>query len=379
MQINKFLRRAFLPVLLLAHPGWSAPAQAQSALLDDTVSFTGQVLFLETGVPGLVIGAVQGGQRVVFGFGETRRGNGETPDGDTQMRVGSITKVFTGAVLADMAAEGSIGLTDTLASHLPDIDVPRKGDRPIRLIDLATHTSGLPRELEREVDEDDPFSTITLDAYFAALSDDKQLFPAGTGGLYSNFGFDMLAAALGGAAGEPYPTLLQKRILDPLGLDSTGFAGMEGRRMMSGHGFDGEALPDVPSGPAMAGASGLYSTANDILTWLEWHLDEGDAWAETRLLDHAPYVNRDGLSPVFGFDESGEMDAMALGWIVMQPDGNRPLILQKAGGLQGMFLYHAFAPSGDIGVFVAVNQFDFAASALIAQFANDLITQLAAR
>lgn len=97
------------------------------------------------------------------------------------------------------------------------------------------------------------------------------------------------------------------------------------------------------------------------------------------MIDHAAYVWRDGLDVVYGLDESGEMDAMALGWVVMAPEGNRPLILQKAGGLQGMFLYHAFAPTRDVGVFVAINEFDFGASATIAEFANDLITQLAPR
>ena len=100
----------------------------------------------------------------------------------------------------------------------------------------------------------------------------------------------------------------------------------------------------------MAGAGGLYSTANDILKWPQWHLDrDADERAGTRLLNHAAYVTRDGLDLVYGFDESGEMDAMGLGWIVMQPEGNRPFILQKAGGLQGTFLYHAFAPRRDVG------------------------------
>ena len=60
----------------------------------------------------------------------------------------------------------------------------------------------------------------------------------------------------------------------------------------------------------MAGASGLYSTADDILKWLQWHLDSSsDHYAETLMIDHAAYVWRDGLEVVYGLDESGEMDA----------------------------------------------------------------------
>ena len=71
-----------------------------------------------------------------------------------------------------------------------------------------------------------------------------------------------------------------------------------------------------------------------MLRWLKWHLDRFAAKdAEMRLLDHRAYLNRDGLNPVFGLGEAGHMDEMGLAWIVMQPEGDRPLILQKSGGL----------------------------------------------
>ena len=78
-------------------------------------------------------------------------------------------------------------------------------------------------------------------------------------------------------------------------------------------------------------------------------------------------------------DESGHMDAMGLGWVVMRPEGDRPLILQKAGGLQGIFSYVAFAPMRNIGVMVAINAFDFNAGRAMAKTANALIAELAPR
>jgi hypothetical protein len=91
-----------------------------------------------------------------------------------------------------------------------------------------------------------------------------------------------------------------------------------------------------------------------MLRWLGWHLDRFAAKdAEMRLLDHASYLHRDGLTPAFGMDEGGEMDAMGLGWVVQEPAGARPLILEKSGGLQGEVSYVAFAPSRGIGVFVS--------------------------
>jgi len=345
-------------------------------LLEETVGFTGSILFFEYGVPGLVLGAIRNGETAVAGFAEV---SGKKPDGDTMMRIGSISKVFTGATLASLVADGTVKLTDPLQKHLDwGITVPSRDGHVIRVIDLATHTSGLPREVERE-SPDDP---LTAEVYAKALAADPLLFAPGTGGLYSNFAFDVLSAALGSAAGKPYADVLKQRVLDPAGLKDTVCALRPGdkERLMQGHNFDGSAQPHVPSTPIMAGASALYSTPNDILKWLGWHMDRlSTDNAEMRLVDHAAYVFRDQLSPVFGFDESGHMNAMGLGWIIMEAEGSRPLILQKAGGFEGMLLYCAFAPSKNIGAFVAINKFNFAAATGMATMVNDLIATVEPR
>jgi D-alanyl-D-alanine-carboxypeptidase/D-alanyl-D-alanine-endopeptidase len=63
----------------------------------------------------------------------------------------------------------------------------------------------------------------------------------------------------------------------------------------------------------------------------------------------------------------------------MTPYGDRPLILQKAGGLQGMFSYVAFAPTRGIGVFAAINQFNLGGFEKMVAVANELITTLTPR
>ena len=73
------------------------------------------------------------------------------------------------------------------------------------------------------------------------------------------------------------------------------------------------------------------------------------------------------------------MDGLGLAWIVMMPEAHRPLILQKAGGLRGIFCYAAFAPTRGIGAFIAINQFDFGAAAAMTSAVNDMIAALAPR
>jgi D-alanyl-D-alanine-carboxypeptidase/D-alanyl-D-alanine-endopeptidase len=362
----------------------AATARAEDKLLEEVVGFNGSILFLEAHVPALVIGVVRNGETAVVGFGEISDGSGKVPDGQTMMRVGSVTKAFTGQVLAGLVSQGTVKFTDKLQDRLGwSVKVPERGGRSIRLIELATHTSGLPREVERaEAPPDDPFRTLTREAYIKGLQSDPLLFTPGAGALYSNFAFDLLAVALSHAAGKPYDVLLKEIALDLAGLKDTVLAlrDSDAARLMQGHNFDGKPMPNVKATDVMAGASSLYSTPNDVLRWLAWHLDRtSPQGAELRLVDHAAYVPRDGLNPAAGFDEAGHMDALGLGWVIMEPQGNRPLILHKTGGLQGIFSYAAFAPARGIGVFAAINQFNPGAFTAMTGIANSLIEQLAPR
>jgi serine-type D-Ala-D-Ala carboxypeptidase/endopeptidase len=373
-------RIALLALAILTSPSTAAA----DSLLEETVGLMGQVLYLETGVPGMVMAAIRDDESIVLGFGETSKGSGIEPDGKSLVRIGSITKVFTGEVLARLVADGTVGFADPLSEHLdPSVSLPSVDDRAIRLVDLVTHSGGLPRDVPRPPGpNDDPFRTLTMEAFADWLRNNPLLFKPGSAVLYSNFGFDLLAAGLAGAARRPYPELLEDFVTSPLGMADTTFAptAEQKQRLMQGHGFGGEPLPDVPSGSVNVGSGGLYSTADDLVHWLRWHLDRFSAEdAELRLLDHAAYLPRDGLTAVSGMDESGHMDAMGLGWVVMMPEGDRPLILQKAGGLQGFLSYLAFAPSRGVGAFVVINTFDFAAATTATEFINELIAMLAPR
>ncbi len=376
------LRAATLIAVAFAGLAASASVARADALLDEIVDFTGQVFFLDAKVPAVIIGAVHDGDIAVAGFGERAGPGSPAPDGDTIMRIGSITKAFTGDVLAHMAAKGAVVLTDPLTKWQPDLGPGANGnlDR-VTLLNLATHAGGFPREVPHEAGPDtDPFVTITRDAFAAWIKKEPLLFTPGTAVLYSNFGFDLLAMSLSAAGKKPYPDLLH--ITVPLGMKDTVFTltDEQKKRFMPGHGPDGTELPNVPTGSIIVGSGGLYSTANDLLKWMKWHLDRFNPDdAEARTLDHALYLNRDGLKTVSGMDESGHMDALGLAWIGMMAKDDRPFILQKAGGLQGTFTYIAFAPARNAAVFIAINKLDFGAALAMGQFANELLEQIAPR
>ncbi|MDB6179207.1 D-alanyl-D-alanine-carboxypeptidase/endopeptidase AmpH [Paracoccus sp. Z330] len=355
-------------------------AQSWPDGLQDAVDFGGTIFHLETQVPGLVVGAVLDGEIAVQGFGETRRGNGIVPNGDTILRIGSITKVFTGQILAEAVARHEVAFTDPVAPLLPPIlSEPASQRQPIHLVDLVTHSGGLPREVPRQPGPaDDPYATITPEAFADWLREHPLQYQPGTAVSYSNFGFDLLSAALATAGDAPYPQLLNARITGPLDMADTSFAVAEENkdRLMSGHAPDGSPMQAVPSGDVITGSGGLHSTARDLLRWMVWHLSDDQEGAEARFLDHAVYLRRDGKNPVVAMDESGRMDGMGLGWVAMEATGEHPFILQKAGALEGQMSYIAFAPEHGAAVFVSINQFDFGAAYEMADFANDLLAQL---
>ena len=164
--------------------------------MEEAVDFTGTIVFLETKVPGLVIAAIRNGEVVVKGYGETAKDSGKEPDGDTIFRIGSITKAFTGAALASMVADGEVQFTDKLQDRLGwKVKIPERDGKPIRLIDLATHASGLPRESQDSSVGADGDRTTTKEDYIKSLEGYPLLFTPGAGILYSNFGFDLLAAS----------------------------------------------------------------------------------------------------------------------------------------------------------------------------------------
>src|SRR5580692_9042395 len=95
---------------------------------------------------GIVVGVIGPDGRRVVAYGNLANGDPRTLDGDTIFEIGSITKVFTSLLLADMVSRNEVALYDPAAKYLPEnVKMPERSGKPITLLDLSTHTSGLPR------------------------------------------------------------------------------------------------------------------------------------------------------------------------------------------------------------------------------------------
>jgi serine-type D-Ala-D-Ala carboxypeptidase/endopeptidase len=370
--------------MVAAQIALSGPAAAEDKLLTEAVNFTGTLTYVGAKVPGFILTAVRNGEAAFAAFGKIADKSDKALDADTMFRIGSVSKVFCGEVLASMVLDGKVRFSDRLQDRLGyGVTLHERDGRAIRLIDLATQASGLPREVPRaDGPPNDPFGTNTREAQIADLKTDPLLFPPGTAALYSNYGFDLLGAALANAGGKSYADLLRERVLDPIGMKDTLFNLRPGdeARVMQGHSFDGSPMPAAHTPSSIECAGGLHTTANDMARWMKWHLDRlATTDRDLRLLDHAAYLYRDGLTAVSGLDDAGQMDAMGLGWVINMPVANRPLILQKSGGLQGSFAYLAIAPTRGVGAFFVMNEFSVGGFTAAVAATNGLIAQLAPR
>ena len=173
---------------------------------------------------GIVVGLVtpQGARTIAYGM--TTKGGTRKVGADTVYDIGSVTKVFTALALADMAQRREVALDDPVAKYLPKgTALPQNGNRQITLADLATHTAGLPLRPDNLApkDPDNKYAEYSEADLYAFLAHYKPPHPIGGAYDYSNPGFGLLGIALARRAGTDYDTLIEQRILKPLGMTDT--------------------------------------------------------------------------------------------------------------------------------------------------------------
>jgi len=243
--------------------------------------------------PGIVVGVINGNQTHVVAYGVRERGKAGKLDGDSLFEIGSITKVFTTTLLQQMVERGEVNLDDPISKYLPSsVKTPSRGGRAITLVDLATHTSGLPSEPDNlsPRDGDDPWADYTVAQMYDFLSHYKLPRKPGAKFDYSNFGMGLLGHILALRAGTNYEALVASRICDPLKMNSTRITlspDMKSR-LATGHSTVGPTVSNWEI-PALAGAGGLRSSVNDMLKFLAANMGQGNSpLSATMAKTHVP-------------------------------------------------------------------------------------------
>ena len=216
---------------------------------------------------GVTVGVLQNGDRRVFAYG--------TAQPDSIFEIGSVTKTFTGLVLARMVEQGRVRFDQPVRELLPPGTVAKPPGSEITLLDLATQHSGLPALPDNfhPADASNPYVDYHAANLYAYIGKHGVAKPNRPDFLYSNLGFGLLGQALAVRAGMEYRYLVQDEITGPLGMTDTVVNLSPEKLSRFIHGYNSDHRPvhawDLDG---MAGAGALRSTAGDLLTYLDAQL-----------------------------------------------------------------------------------------------------------
>lgn len=233
--------------------------------------------FQEAATPGAIVGVrtPQGTWTAAYGVADPATGQPMTTG--LYHRIASVTKTFTGTLILQLAEQRKVSLDDPISKYVPNIP---SGDR-ITLAMLADMTAGLASYSNNKAFTDDyfahPSQVYTPDQLLAAGISQPSLFPPGSDFSYSNTNTVLLGMVVEKVTGRPFGTVLQEKILIPLGLDHTSWS--NGSAAFPGphaQGFTLKGPTATPSKPANATdwnpswgwvAGEMISDAGDMLTW----------------------------------------------------------------------------------------------------------------
>jgi CubicO group peptidase (beta-lactamase class C family) len=334
-------------------------ASSSRAVADELSDFIGERVHSfreDKPYSAIVIGVVRPDGRDVHGFGEVTLDDAkQPPDGTTLFEIGSITKVFTATLLAQMVEDGKMSLDDAVSKHLPEaLHPPTFEDQKITLLNLATHRSSLPIQPPliglfalASGAPTNPYSRYTEKNLARTLTQIKLSKPIGEKFAYSNLGVGLLGHALVHAADtQRYEQLVVKRICKPLDMEDTRIHLNEGleRRFAQGHSAAGAPVSrwDFAS---LQGAGALRSTMDDMLKFASANLG----------------LTESTLGSAFKFAHirraAANSDSLSIGlcWLRLRNEESDEAILFHNGGTGGFRSFVGLSPSQRFGIVVLSN------------------------
>jgi serine-type D-Ala-D-Ala carboxypeptidase/endopeptidase len=368
-----WVRRSVIAIALLGLSGHSVLAADLTP--NAAVDSAARVFMADPQAVGLSIGVLEADRSYTFNYGTTVRGEKRPPTEHTLYPIASITKTFTGSLLALATVEQKLSLDQDIRKFL-------KGDyanleirgQPIRVRDLLNHRSGLPfmlpdrpdlmpgyqgepitRYLERTAKALDNY---TREDFYADLRQVRLDAPPGEKFRYSNAAAQLAGYVLEGIYETSFEALVQEKINHPLGMNETAIALPPRELDRLARGYDGTEILFPPPRNDLQAAGALKSSVADLLKYLRWHLAEADPAVK---LSHEP-IFTDGNY------------AAALNWQIFKNNGRR--LIWQEGTVPGFTSYLLFEPELNLGLVVLTNDSDRMSSARIATLANEILKAL---
>lgn len=322
-------------------------------------------------VPGIVYGVVKDGKLVYVkanGVQSLTEKRAVTPD--TLFRIASMTKAFTALSILKLRDDGKLSLDDLAEKHIPEMKgwkYPTTDSPRIRVRDLLQHVGGFVT--------DDPWGDrqqVLPEAEFTKMikagvpfSRTPQMAHE-----YSNFGYALLGRIVTNASGMPYRRYVEKTLLSPLGMTSSGFEVTDApkERRAIGYRWENDAWSEEPTmkDGAFNAMGGLQVSANDYAKWVAFLLS---AWPPRNDVDTGPvkratvremaqglnFVTLATRTGASGATACKQAAAYAMGWRVAQ-DCDLGLTMAHGGGYPGYGSHIMLMPEYGVGVFAMANR-----------------------
>jgi D-alanyl-D-alanine-carboxypeptidase/D-alanyl-D-alanine-endopeptidase len=345
------------------------PARARGVDIDQAVAKAAAVFMNDPRSVGLSAGVIRGDDAHSYHFGSVSKQRRELPNERTIYPIASLTKTFTGTLLAQAQLEGKLKLDDDIRTYL-DGDYPNLAfeGQPIRIHHLVNHVSGLPRLLPDTPEASPAFqSTIpyperlrrlvaatTRADFYAGLHRVKLTAPPGTRFQYSNAAAQLAGHILERVYGSDFEALVGRHIAAPLGMRDTFINPtlQQERRLVDGYDETGTLQPYFPVQSQAGGA--LKSTLADMLAYARWHAEERDPAAR---LSHQPT------------DRVGTYTA-GLNWQIVSRGGRR--VLFQDGSHPGFACLLVLHPESGAAVVLLSNAIDSGTMERLRTMANGI-------
>ena len=276
-------------------------------------------------------------KEMLLNYGQIADGTNHPVTSETVYEIGSITKVFTGILLAEKVNDGTVRLDDSIQKYMPEnIQAPQYKNTPITLVDLATHRSGLPRDFY----SDDPA------ALYQWLNSFKPSHAPGEQYVYSNLGYMLLGDILSRVSKTDFGSLEFTSVSQPLGLMDTRLVltDDENEKLAQGFTGDGAVARYFPDSGTMSAAGYLHSTLQDMTRFLLANM-EPDSTPLASSIKLAQKMQAEGRNPGSG---------VGLGWDIENP-GTPQERISKGGGTPGFTSFISFAADGSSGFVLLTN------------------------
>jgi CubicO group peptidase (beta-lactamase class C family) len=313
-------------------------------------------LMTENPKVGLSIGVYDDGKMSLYHYGTVEKGQAKLPNDRTIYEIASITKTFTGTLLAKAISEKKINLTDDIRKYLqepyPNLEYEGKF---ISIRDLESHQSGLPRNIpyDAKMWENPNFDTLPyqinqLEAGYTAKDWLRELHdikltkaPGSIEFEYSNIGTNLIAIALENIYGQSYEQMISEWIFKPLKMTNSKFkmAEVDKTKLARGYNHKGKEMPYFLDNARAAG--GIKSSLKDMMNYVAFQMNE--AHSIPKISHQSIWTNQD------------KTFSLGLGWQMFSSNkGSRNMF--QDGGAYGFSSTITLFPDKNLGFVLLSNE-----------------------